>query len=79
MFIIFENIYKLYFTIFNGKIFQDMNKFVIKYIVVFSLILGVILGMFAPVPYVGIMSLFAALLLAAPLVIIYLIMDSKFD
>ena len=79
MFIIFENIYKLYFTIFNGKIFQDMNKFVIKYIVVFSLILGVILGMFAPVPYVGIMSLFAALLLAAPLVIIYLIMDSKLD
>lgn len=56
-----------------------MNRFIIKYFVILSLILGVILGILAPVPYVGMVSLFAALLLAAPLVMVYLIMDGKLD
>lgn len=56
-----------------------MNKFVIKNIVILSLILGLILGILAPVPYVGMAALFAALLLSAPLVMVYLIMDGKLD
>lgn len=56
-----------------------MNKFIVKNIVILSLILGGILGLLAPIPYVGTVMLFAALLLAAPLVIVYLIMDSKLD
>lgn len=56
-----------------------MNKFIIKNIIILSLILGALLGLLAPVPYVGTLALFAALLLAAPLVIVYLIMDGKFD
>ena len=56
-----------------------MNKFFIKNIVILSLILGVILGLLAPVPYVGMAALFGALLLAAPVVMVYLIMDSKLD
>lgn len=56
-----------------------MNKFVIKNIVILSLILGLILGVLAPVPYVGMAALFAALLLSAPLVMVYLIMDGKLD
>ena len=56
-----------------------MDKFIIKTIVVLSLILGAILGLLAPIPFVGMVMLFAALLLAAPLVVIYLIMDGKFD
>ena len=50
-----------------------MDKFIIKTIVVLSLILGAILGLLAPIPFVGMVMLFAALLLAAPLVVIYLI------
>lgn len=56
-----------------------MNKFIIKNIVILSLILGIILGILAPIPYVGMMMLFSVLLLAAPIVMVYLIMDSKFD
>ena len=56
-----------------------MDKFIIKTIVVLSLILGAILGLLAPIPFVGMVMLFTALLLAAPLVVIYLIMDGKFD
>lgn len=56
-----------------------MDKFIIKTIVVLSLILGAILGLLAPIPFVGMVMLFVALLLAAPLVVIYLIMDGKFD
>lgn len=56
-----------------------MDKFIIKTIVLLSLILGAILGLLAPIPYVGMIMLFAALLLAAPIVVLYLIMDGKFD
>lgn len=56
-----------------------MNKFVIKNIIILSLLIGVLLGLLAPVPYVGMVMLFVMLLLAAPLVIVYLIMAGKFD
>lgn len=59
--------------------FQDMNKFIVTNIIILSLVLGIILGLLAPTPYVGAIMLFVALLLAAPLVIVYLIMDGKFD
>lgn len=69
----------MYFEFFGGRIFQDMDKFVIKNVIIFSLVLGIVLGLIAPAPYVGMVMLFTALLLAAPLVIVYLIMDGKFD
>lgn len=56
-----------------------MNKFVIKNIIILSLILGVILGVLAPVPYIGMVALFGILLLTAPLVMVYMIMDGKLD
>lgn len=56
-----------------------MDNFLIKNIIILSLILGVILGIFAPVPYVGMIMLFGVLLLAAPLVMLYLIMDGSLD
>jgi hypothetical protein len=56
-----------------------MNKEVIKNIIIVSLILGAILGLLAPVPYVGLIMLLIALLFASPLVILYLIMSGKFD
>ncbi len=56
-----------------------MDKFVIKYTVILSLILGAILGLLAPIPYVGGVMLFIVALLAAPIVVLYLIMDSKLD
>ncbi len=57
-----------------------MNKFVVKNIVILSLILGVFLGVLAPIPYVGMIMLFSILLLAAPLVIVYMIMaDRNYD
>lgn len=56
-----------------------MDNFLIKNIIVLSLILGVIFGLLAPIPYVGMVMLFGVLLLAAPLVMLYLIMDSKLE
>ncbi len=56
-----------------------MDKFIIKNIVILSLILGAILGVLAPIPFVGGIMLFCVLLLAAPAVVLYLIMDSKLD
>lgn len=56
-----------------------MDKFVIKNIIILSLILGIILGLLAPIPLVGMVMLFVMLLLAAPLVIVYLIMAGKLD
>ena len=56
-----------------------MDKFVVKNIIVFSLILGVILGVLAPIPYVGTFMLIVALVLSAPLVMIYLIMDNRLE
>ena len=56
-----------------------MDRFVIKNIIILSLVLGVILGILAPVPYIGMIMLFGLLLFASPLVMVYLIMDSKLD
>ena len=56
-----------------------MDKFVVKNIIVFSLILGVILGLLAPIPYVGTVMLIVALLLSAPVIMFYMIMDNKLE
>ncbi len=56
-----------------------MDKFVVKNIIIFSLILGVILGLLAPIPYVGTVMLVVALLLSAPIIMFYLIMDNKLE
>ncbi len=56
-----------------------MNKFLLQQIIILSLILGLILGFLAPIPFIGMIMLFTVLLLAAPVVIIYLIMDGKLD
>lgn len=56
-----------------------MNKFLVINTINLSLILGTILGAIAVIPKVGMLGLISALLLAAPLVIVYLIMDGKFD
>lgn len=56
-----------------------MDKFVIKNIIIYSLILGVVLGLLAPVPYVGTFMLIVAMLLSAPSVMVYMIMDGKLE
>lgn len=56
-----------------------MNEFVIKNTVILSLILGVITGAFCVIPYLGSVLLILILLFTAPLVMIYMIMDGKFD
>ena len=56
-----------------------MDKTIIQTILLLSLILGAILGLLAPIPFIGIVMLITALLLASPLVTFYLIMDGKLD
>ena len=56
-----------------------MDKFVVKNIIVFSLVLGAILGLLAPIPYVGTVMLVIALVLSAPIIMFYMIMDSKLE
>ncbi|MCM1339292.1 MAG: hypothetical protein NC191_06445 [Muribaculaceae bacterium] len=56
-----------------------MNKTLIIQISILSLIVGAGLGLLAPVPYVGAIMLAAVLFLAAPAVMLYMIMDGKFD
>ena len=56
-----------------------MDKSVFKSFVILSLIVGIIFGVLSPVPILGTVVLLALLFLSAPLVIIYLIMDGKFD
>jgi hypothetical protein len=56
-----------------------MDRVIIKNIIIVSLILGAILGVLAPIPYVGLFMLLVALLLAAPIVVIFLIMAGKCD
>lgn len=56
-----------------------MNRTLVKNIAILSMILGVVFGVLAPVPYIGTVILFGVLLLAAPLVMVYLIMDGKLD
>lgn len=56
-----------------------MDKSVFKSFVILSLIVGIIFGVLSPVPILGTIVLLALLFLSAPLVMIYLIMDGKFD
>jgi hypothetical protein len=56
-----------------------MDRVIIKNIIIVSLILGAILGVLAPIPYVGLFMLLVAMLLAAPIVILFLIMSGKCD
>lgn len=56
-----------------------MDKTIIQTILLLSLILGAILGLLAPIPFIGIVMLLTVLLLASPLVTVYLIMDGKLD
>lgn len=56
-----------------------LDKFLIINMSILSLILGAVLGLLAPIPYVGTIILTIVLLMSAPLVMIYMIMDSKLD
>lgn len=56
-----------------------MNKILVKQIIILSLILGMILGVLAPIPYVGMVMLILILLFVAPAVMVYMIMDGKFN
>ncbi len=56
-----------------------MNKVVIKNLVILSFIVGLIFGTIALIPFLSIVMLFAVMFLTAPVVILYMIMDSKFD
>lgn len=63
----------------NGRINFKMSRFVIKNLIIKSLILGFLLGIAASIPYVGIIALWLVFLFAAPAVIVYTIMEGKFD
>ena len=56
-----------------------LDKTLIFNLIIISLILGAILGLLAPIPYVGTIMLSLVLVMSAPLVMIYLIMDGKMD
>ncbi len=56
-----------------------MNKFLIKDIIILSLIFGAIAGLLAPIPVIGMVMLLTVLIFAAPLVIVYLIMAGQLD
>ena len=56
-----------------------MDRVLAKNIIILSIFLGVILGLLAPVPYLGMIMLMAVFLLSAPAVMIFLIMDAKLD
>lgn len=58
---------------------ENMSKVVVKNTIILSLILGMIAGIFAFVPYIGLWALILVLIFSAPIVMIYMIMDSKFD
>ena len=56
-----------------------LDKFLVMNMSILSLIFGAILGLLAPVPYIGAIVLMLILLMSAPLVIIYMIMDGRLD
>ncbi len=56
-----------------------MDRYVVKNLILFSAILGVLLGFFGVIPFIGIWMLVILVVLSAPLVMVYLIMDSKLD
>lgn len=56
-----------------------MDKILVQKIIILSLIVGLILGLMAPVPVVGMIMLFSVLLLASPIVILYMILAGELD
>ena len=56
-----------------------MDRVLAKNIIILSIFLGAILGLLAPVPYIGMIVLMAVFLLSAPAVMVFLIMDGKLD
>lgn len=56
-----------------------MDRVLAKNIIILSIFLGVILGLLAPIPYLGTFLLMAVFLLSAPAVMVFLIMDGKLD
>lgn len=56
-----------------------MNNIIFKYIMYLSLVVGLIFGVLASVPYLGSLALFSVLFLTAPAVMILLIMSGKTD
>lgn len=56
-----------------------MDRIIVKNIIILSLVLGAILGLLAPIPYVGTVMLICSLLLASPIVMVYMIMDNKLE
>lgn len=56
-----------------------MDRVVVKNLIIVSSLLGVMLGVLGAVPYIGIWLFIAAIILSAPLTMVYLIMDSKLD
>jgi hypothetical protein len=72
------NIIKFSVRLIYGKINCVMDKFVVKNTIIYSLILGLILGLLAPIPYIGMVTLMTMLLLVAPLVMVYMIMAGQF-
>lgn len=56
-----------------------MDRITVKNLILCSGILGLLLGILAAVPVIGIWMLATVIILAAPCVIVYLIMDGKLD
>ncbi len=56
-----------------------MDKFLVKDLIIYSLIFGFVVGVLSIVPYIGLWMLFFILLLTAPVVILYMIMAGKLD
>lgn len=56
-----------------------MNRTILKNIIILSILLGIIFGVLAPIPYLGLVILIAVFLLSAPFVMVFLIMDGKLD
>ena len=56
-----------------------MNRYVVKNLIIHSLIVGAMFGILAVIPFLGIFALFCIMLLTSPIVMLYLIMAGKYD
>lgn len=56
-----------------------MDKFLVKDLIVYSLIFGFLTGVLAVVPYIGMLILFLIMFFASPVVILFMIMSGKLD
>lgn len=56
-----------------------MDKFLIKNIIILSLIFGLIPGTLASVPFLGLLMLIIVVIFSAPIIMLYLIMDGKLE